>query len=219
MRCYEVKESVWPGIRIARFPEPHVPVLGREPLLLDQRFSNFIKEIPRELPGDLLLQTAVVMTGREVRLAPEPPGWRDRKALVRVMTQTTLGGTITFTSTCFTERVENGQVVKAWDPKPTGVDVIIGGPAVAIDDEALTLDLLLVMGDGSSFRIARTGDLEANEPIPPEIFVRCRSGQLELRTDALENPTRRRRQRRRKSKSNKPGSSPRESLRITTHRS
>jgi len=176
MRCFEVAERAEAGIRIARFPEPHVPLKGHEPLMLDPKLTDLIHQIPKVLKGDLLLHTAnLLLTGSAVRIAPEPPEWKDTKALVHVTTET-LGGTITVSANCYTEELQNGQVVKSWLPfPPTGVKVVLGTREPLPIEDGVGLELLLILEEGASFRITRTGDLMGASP---EIFVQWRDGRL-----------------------------------------
>ena len=94
MRCFEFGENVFEGIFIRRFPEPHVPTKGRVRLLLDPKMRSLIKKLPATVKGDALLQSATLMhqdSGRRILLAPEPPEWRDDKALVWVVSETREG--------------------------------------------------------------------------------------------------------------------------------
>jgi hypothetical protein len=177
MHCFEVDERVKRGLRIARFPEPHIPVLGREPLLLDPKLTEFINAIPRELEGDLLIESAVVhFHGGAPRLAPEPPNWRDTKALVRVTTQT-IGGALELSANSYIEDLRDGRVTRKRLPfPPIGVQIVHGGPEPIRNKNDSTLELLLILEEGASFRIFRTGELEGASP---EIFVHWRGGNLE----------------------------------------
>ena len=177
MRCYEVTDHSRSGLWIARFPEPHVPVRGREPLLLDPKLTELIQAIPKEVEGDLLLDSAILLfQGGAPRLAPEPPNWRDNKALVRVMTQT-LNGTLALSAHSYTEELRAGRVVRNPLPfPPIGVTVVRGSVEPIGEKGDISLELLLVLEDGASFRITRTGDLQKASP---EIFVHWRGGRLE----------------------------------------
>lgn len=200
MRCFEVGEHLKFGLRIVRFPEPHVLMRSAVPLYLDPKLCDFIQHIPPELEGDLTLQSAniMMMKGPSVRLAAEPPEWKDTKALVHVTTQTAHGrgvrGTISLSANSYTEHLDRGSVVKRWHPFPSaGVRVLLGSPAVHQDQDGAWLELFVVMEAGASFRIVRTGDLQG---AAPEISVQWANGCLD--TKAISGARRRRRRSRRK---------------------
>ena len=177
MRCFEVAECVKPGLRIARFPEPHVPMHRHDLIELEPKMDDLIRQVPGELKGDLVLRAAVVMLhGQQVRLGPEPANWRDDKALVYVYTPAGAGGTLELTANNYLEQFAGGRVEKVWQPFPSlGVSIIAGTAEPVLLDDVATLELLLVLEAGASFRITRTGDLQGASP---EITVSWRDGQL-----------------------------------------
>jgi hypothetical protein len=171
MQCFEIDEGDTAGLWVVRFPEAHVPVRGHAPLLLDSKLSEFISQIPKDVKGDLrLFRANLMLAGETVRLAPEPAKWKDRKALVRIETSAGLGGTISLTADCYAEEWREGRVERPWLPFPSpGVKVVWGSTEPVADKEASALELFVVMEEGASFHITRTGDLGGASP---DIFVR-----------------------------------------------
>jgi hypothetical protein len=204
MKCFEVDEATKVGLRIARFPEAHVPIRGATPLLFDPKLAEFISEIPKEL-GELKVTNAnLMLTDRSIRLAPEPPEWKDSKALVRVTTQTTVSGSLLLTAGAYAEEERDGKVVRLFLPfPPPGVKVVLGSTEPAqLYEGAIGFDLFIVMEPGAEFRITRSGDLQGASP---ELFVRWYGDGLVTRAPGRHHPKHRRRRSRSAGREGLPG--------------
>jgi hypothetical protein len=153
MDCYEFLDRIRPGIRLANRPVPHVPPYPSQDapghaLALHDDIVAFVREMIEHLPEDeLVLRSADVrVTSCRVVFTP-PRNASDGQALVRVQTWSGAGG-----------KIELGGPAKDAAFPPPGVGVLLAGRVRA--ESAEILDTLLVLSEGSAFRIVRTGDLE-----------------------------------------------------------
>lgn len=179
MKCFELREEIVAGIQPVEYENDMFFQIGVGPATIIP-LGKLVRDALSELKADNLpwrLGVADFSSDGEsiVRETKPECRWRwqeDRRALVLVQTAAGCGtangeGKLIFSARSFTERVSRkGKVVKEYHPfVTTSDDTWLGQPMTGIEIVAAGCgpngepNALLVMREGASFRIYRTGDV------------------------------------------------------------
>jgi hypothetical protein len=137
-------------------------------VLLEEQLYKAVEELPR---GPVRLKRATLEAGKEYLLLRRcAPTKGEGQALVHVCVAAGEKGQVFVSANAYDEVLERGRVGRAYKAFPgLGVQPLCTDTALEhARHGGEFLDLLVIMNQGSSFRVLRTGQLEGASP---QLFV------------------------------------------------
>lgn len=167
MYGFHITEKACAGLPVERSHTPQVRLYGHPSIQLEERLQQAIAEAPEGIVR--LMSTTILQVSEHVLLGPAPTGdWQkqETRALVLVTTQAGVGGRIALTTNCYQEEMNGDRVVRVYGQFPSiGIEVVGSINHSVNTEHFICYEALLVLRDGASFRIRRTGDLDGASPI------------------------------------------------------